>query len=236
MKRLVCCLFILMIGLTACSLPVKRNSPTHKFGKTYDIGVVHEANTGTAMITISSKYLLPSYRIKHEYQPPELPAITPDQEWVAFHTLGGNYIVTTRKYPYRVLGIEIKPNGELANEKPWIQVHNYRRPLQKPWETSDPQVFVPLEGYLLRDGFFKGELVYSGIAAGGIHISYREFSDYRVRPTFFQELNYDLKESNQITFRSLKIRVLKADNTTIKFQVIDDGGLPWVPREKSSQR
>ena len=237
MKRLVCYLFVLTVSLIGCSLPVKRNPPSHKFGKTYDIGVIHEANTGETMITVCSRYMLPSYRIRYEYKPSELPALTPDQEWVAYHTLEGNYIVTTRKYPYRrIFGIEIKPNGELASEKPWIQLYNNKRPMQEPWRTSDNQVFVPLEGYVLHDHFFKAELIYSGITQNTIHISYREFANYQDRPALDQELSYDLKESDQITFRSLEIRVVEANNAKIKFQVLDDGGLPWVPREKPSQR
>ena len=236
MKTFVCCLFVLTVALTACSLPVTRNSPTHRFEKTYDIGLTQQANTGTAMITIYSTYHLPSYKIKYEYEPPGLPPISPDQEWVAFHTLGDNYIVTTRKYPYRILGIEIKPNGELADEKPWIKVYNYRRAMQKPWKTSDPQVFMPLEGHLIHDGSFKAELIYTGITGNTINISYREFANNLARPLFYHELKYDLNESDQITFRSLRIEVLEADNAKIRFQVIDDGGLPWVPRAEVSQR
>lgn len=238
MKRLVCCLLVLMAVLTGCSLtlPATRNSPTHRFEKTYDIGVVQEAYTGTAMIRVYSAYHLPSYKIKYEYQPQRLPLITPDQKWVAHYILGDNYIVTTKKYPYNsILGIEIKPNGELGSEKPWIQLNNYSRPMQKPWKTSDPQVFVPLEGYVLHDGFFKAELIYTGITGNAIHISYREFSNYKGRPSFCQDLNYDLNESDHIIFRSLKIRVLEADNARIRFQVVDDGGLPWVPQGQPSE-
>ena len=232
MKRFVCCLFVLTVALTACSVPVRRNSPTHRFEKTYDMGISQEANTGTPMITIHSVYCLPSYKIKHEYEPADLPPISPDQEWIAFHTLGDNYVVTTSKYPYRILGIEIKPNGQLADEKPWIKVYNYRRAMQKPWKTSDPQVFIPLKGHQIHDGSFKAELIYCGITGNTINISYREFVDNLSRPAFHQELTYDLNESDQITFRSLIIRVLEADNAIIRFEVIDDGGLPWVPREQ----
>jgi len=49
------------------------------------------------------------------------------------------------------------------------------------------------------------------------------------RPAFFQDLKYDLSEGNDIKFKSLKIKVLEATNSKISFQVIDDGGLPWVP-------
>ncbi|HAX99587.1 MAG TPA: hypothetical protein DCY12_12060 [Candidatus Atribacteria bacterium] len=51
------------------------------------------------------------------------------------------------------------------------------------------------------------------------------------RPAFYQELTYDLDQSGIIQFKSLKIRVLHADNSKIKFIVVDDGGLPWMPKK-----
>ena len=90
-------------------------------------------------------------------------------------------------------------------------------------------------GHQIHDGSFKAELIYTGITGNTISISYREFVDNLSRPAFDHELTYDLNESDEITFRSLKIRVLKADNAKIRFEVIDDGGLPWVPRGQVPQ-
>ena len=230
MKRLGCCSLLLLVALTGCSLAIKQNTPTRKFGKTYEVGVIQEANIGTPMITIYSELELPSYRIRQEYQPPKLPLITPDEEWVAFHVLGDNYIVTTKKWPYRHLGVEIKQSGELSSEKPWIQVYNYKRPMQDKWEPSNPQVFLRSDSYLVHDGSFKAEFTYTGIDKESIHIFYKEFSNNLAQPALQQELHYDLSKSDQIIFRSLKIKVLEADNARIKFMVLEDGGLPWVPR------
>lgn len=230
MKRLVCCSLILLFALTGCSLPINQNTPTRQFGKTYSVGLVHEATIGTPMITIYSKLLLPSYRIRQAYRPPELPLIAPDEEWVAFHILEDNYVVTTKKWPYRHLGVEIRQSGELSSEKPWIQVYNYKRPMQNKWEPSNPQVFLRSDGYLVHDGSFEAEFVYTGIGRDSIHISYKEFANNLTQPALQQELHYDLNKSHEITFRSLKIKVLEADNTRIKFIVLEDGGLPWVPR------
>ena len=220
MKRLLFGLFCIVVALTGCSpaLQETRTSPTHKFEKTYNIGVIQEASSGSAMLSILSEYRLPSYKIKHEYKPPELPVITPDQVWVARYTLGENFILTTKKYPYDThLGIEVKPSGELSSEKPWIRLDKNRRPMQKIWKSPDLQVFVQCEDYVLHDRFFKAELIYNGRTANVIHLSHRQFENYRGRPSYVDQINYDLNASDLILFRSLKIKVLEADNVKIKF-------------------
>jgi hypothetical protein len=230
MKRLVYCLMILLFALTGCSsLPITKKSPACKFGKTYNIGLVQEASVGMPMITIYTKFSLPSYRIREAYQPRELPTITTDEEWVAHHILGDNYIITAKKWPYRFLGVEIRPSGELAREKPWVQVYNYKRTMQDSWQPSNPQVFLPTDGHVLHDGYFKAEFIYAGTSSNSIHISYEEFTNDMTKPAHRQDFHYDLSKSDQFTFRSLRIEVMEADNRRIKFKVLDDGGLPWVP-------
>ena len=240
MRSLILSLVCLLVAITGCSYKVlvKKNPAKHEFKKSYEIGSVQEAKLETAMITIFSGYVLPSYRIASTYQPPtRLPAITPDQEWVAHHTLGDNYVITTAKtFPFDLyFGIEIKPNGELASENPWVQLNNNTRPMQDTWKPVDPQVFAPLEGYTLNEGYFKAEFIYRGLKGNAAHISYREYSNYKGRPAYSVELQHDVNRSDPIVFRSLKILVLEANNERIKFKVLEDGGLPWVPRAGGSQ-
>lgn len=40
---------------------------------------------------------------------------------------------------------------------------------------------------------------------------------------FYQELQYDLSESNRITFRDFVFEVLEATNEKIRFKVLSDG-------------
>ena len=239
MRRLNISLFFLLVAVTGCfpRLPVKKTPAIREFKKSYEIGSVQEAKLGTAMITVFSGYVLPSYRITNAYQPPtRLPAITPKQEWVAHHSLGENYVITTKNHPYDLYyGIEIKPNGELASEKPWVQLDNHSRPMQDSWKPADPQVFVPLEGYALHEGYFKAEFIYRGLKGNAAHISYREHSDYKGRPAYSVELQHDVNRSDPIVFRSLKILVLEANKERIRFKLLEDGGLPWVPRTGASQ-
>jgi len=107
--------------------------------------------------------------------------------------------------------------------------------MQDSWKPADPQVFVPLEGYTLNEGYFKAEFIYRGLKGNDAHISYREYSNYKGRPAYSAELQHDVNNSDPIVFKSLKILVLKANNERIRFKVLEDGGLPWVLRAGASQ-
>ena len=235
--RFISLLILSAIIFTGCeTLSVSKMPPQYMFIRSYEAEQFQEANTGTIMWTVESKHSLPSYSIQEEYKPAELPIIAPEQEWVARYSLGGNYIINTNKYPYqRMFGIEIKPSGELASEKPFIQLNNFRRPVQDKWRFWESCRFIPLEGHTLHSGYFKGELTYTGKTEDSISIAYREYVNYVTRPSHEEELRYDLNESDVIVFRSLKIKVLEANNERIRFQVIDDGGLPWVPKNVGPQ-
>jgi hypothetical protein len=244
MKRLIFCLFglfILGVWVIGCSVPLGTVLPKHEYGKDYDLGVTKSVNTGATMITVYNLYLIPTYRPKYSYQPRmgfrKLPIISPDQIWTAKYSLGNNYVISSKRYIIgrdRHWGIEVKQNGEIGNATPFIDITptNVNQPRTGPsnWKLPDPQLFLPLEGSFTEEGSFKAELIYNGISKDTIMISYREFTKNFARPAFYQELRYDLNESDLITFKSLKIKVLDADNNQIRFQVVDDGGLPWMPR------
>ncbi|MDX5446104.1 MAG: hypothetical protein LPJ87_08610 [Zoogloeaceae bacterium] len=64
------------------------------------------------------------------------------------------------------------------------------------------------------------ELIYTGRMDRRIGITYREFSNDIERPSFVQELQYDLGESQEIVFRSVRLQVLKADAGSITYRAI----------------
>ena len=68
--------------------------------------------------------------------------------------------------------------------------------------------------------YFRQELVYSGKAENIINISYREYKEQVARPTFYQDLKYDLSESMLIQFQNYRMEILDANNTGIQFKVI----------------
>jgi hypothetical protein len=80
-----------------------------------------------------------------------------------------------------------------------------------------PDRFLKKEDRVYLKGSFKQELIYNGKSQNTIKLSYREFKDNFARPAFSKELTYDLSEGMIIEFRGMKIEVLEATNSGIKF-------------------
>ena len=227
---------------TAPSLPVQSINPIKTSGTTYVIGKTETVSTGSAMLTVYDKYVVPVYKPRYLFQPPNagiwsMGPITPEQTWIVKYSVENNYLIFSSSHRADI-GIEITPNGEIGNEKAWVTYSSgsemsrrigARRMIQSEWKLPEPHLFVPsMTDSPPQKDSFKAELIYSRVMNGIISISYREYVDNFARPAFYQEVKYDLKESNDITFRSLKLRVIEANNNQITFQVLDDGGLPWI--------
>lgn len=72
-----------------------------------------------------------------------------------------------------------------------------------------------------RDASFQQTLIYSGRIGNKINIGYREFSNNSARPAFNNDVEYDLSTSNQIGYKGALLEVLKADNSSITYKVIN---------------
>jgi len=231
-----------LIFICSCASYVR---PTLRLGKSYNLGEINTTDIGATMVKVYNAYGYPVYMARYTFQPPlpidcfykgdlpdQIPPITPNQKWKAIYKSKQNYIICSNSY-CKSVGIEIKPNGELANENPWVCISTVSRGRNKlSWEAPNNHLFERIEDYLveLHKGSFKAELIYTGKMHNIITISYREYIDHMARPAFYQELKYDLSEGNDITFKSLKIKILEANNKKIVFQVLDDDRLPWVPK------
>ena len=76
------------------------------------------------------------------------------------------------------------------------------------------------------------ELIYSGRESDVLHITYREYYQWRdhktgsvssyARTPFFQQVFYDLKKSDVIVFQDWELQVLDANNQQIKFKVVKE--------------
>lgn len=78
-------------------------------------------------------------------------------------------------------------------------------------------LFAPTD--VILKGSIKQELIYNGKSRDTIRMSYLEYVDDMARPSFFQELTYDLSESRLIAFRDIRMEVLEATNIGIRFVV-----------------
>jgi hypothetical protein len=91
---------------------------------------------------------------------------------------------------------------------------------------SDPSVRLireKVETIKITKGYENYELLYTGISAAGINLTYREFSpDGLARVAFFQNLTYEANAKN-ITFKKFRISIESATSESITFTVLSDG-------------
>lgn len=67
---------------------------------------------------------------------------------------------------------------------------------------------------------FRQELIYSGRLGSQIKLTYREFSDDFIRPGFTQEAQYDLSTDQTVGFKGVRIQILEANNTRLRYKVL----------------
>ena len=77
---------------------------------------------------------------------------------------------------------------------------------------------------ILKNNSFKYIALYQGKIGNKIKISFREFIDNMARPSFTQDIEYELnpEKNTLIGFKGLRIEVLDASNLMINYKVIKD--------------
>ena len=69
---------------------------------------------------------------------------------------------------------------------------------------------------------FQQTLIYNGRVGDKINIGYREFYGSTARPAFNNNVEYDFSTSDTIAYRGARIKVIKADNTHITYELISN--------------
>jgi hypothetical protein len=68
---------------------------------------------------------------------------------------------------------------------------------------------------------FMQELIYTGKVGNKIRFTYREFQNGMARQAFNIDVEYDLSESNIISYKGATVEVLSATNQKIKYKVLN---------------
>lgn len=154
---------------------------------------------------------------------------TPIQEgtlWEAMYEFDGYQVLTSESYFNRGIGVLIDFVGNPLTGRSLISSavlnpNPMGRPLAGTYTFhfigSEPGLFKKMETGMPAKGAKREELIYSGISGQTLAINYREYIDDFARPSFYQEAKYDLAAGKEITFKNIKIRVVKANNNGITF-------------------
>ena len=77
---------------------------------------------------------------------------------------------------------------------------------------------------------FKFTITYLGKDNDAIRLKYMEYTNDMARPAFSNDITWDLKESDVMSYKSIKARIISATNNQIKLVVLEDGDLNWLPK------
>jgi hypothetical protein len=88
-------------------------------------------------------------------------------------------------------------------------------------DVTPPLPFGKSEQIVSRGDSFKYELLYQGSSNNSLKLAYREYLNDFARPAYFQDVTYDLKTKPTIvTFRTVRIEVIDADNNELVYRIL----------------
>ena len=201
--------------------------PQSESGNTFQEGQISTAMIGDSVAT--------SYDLKY------LPAFAADQDITIPESLGlklstirkGSQCTIGAKYDNGLLFCHLDP--PIINEAAFVkgmpmcllldqsgQIRNIS------WCHTPGDILMPNDysgmqlksGKKYTKGSFKSELLYNGKAGNTVKVMYREFIDDIARPSFTQDLLYDISDNKIIGFRNTQIEIIELSNTHIKYRII----------------
>lgn len=123
----------------------------------------------------------------------------------------------------------VAPDGSLVNRHAmWSLMGGRERTSLSPYHLTipDPSVRIVRESTPVvktTKGYENYELLYTGVSATGLNLTYREFSpEGLARVAFFQNLTYEAG-AKSIAFKKFRISIEKATSESITFTVLSDG-------------
>lgn len=229
---------LLVAYLSACLPSFTPVPPSPQRVENYTLGQEMDARVGAPMVTIESRSVRPAFVATQDFVAPEQWGVD-GRDTIA---TGDRFTVVGRGSPddeelYLVREDRAEPRRYISIRRDGSVFRGWTLPegflvTRQRGDWPEGRVFreSPRPSSILEAAAtFRAELLYTGRVGDDLRIMYREFSEDLARPAFFQELHFDLSEGDLVTFRSLRIRVLEASNSSIQFVVLEDGGLPWWP-------
>ena len=237
---------------SGCTTPMRVEAPRtlseqHKFVKSYSLGEQKTVTVGDSMVKVEdywienlgSQFASPTKNITLKAGLGGLSSVNleADKRYRIKGTIDVNGIECS------VLAIKedgygdifqawcalVAPDGSLVNRHALFTVMGGReRTMVSPYDLtiSDPSVRIVRESTPVvktTKGYENYELLYTGVSATGLNLTYREFSpEGLARVAFFQNLTYEAG-AKSITFKKFRIAVEKATSESITFTVLSDG-------------
>jgi hypothetical protein len=230
MKRLA--LFVTLLPLlSACGKQyVMANPSPHDF-RSYELGALERADLSEPFLRVEAGFGFRLFEVTDEIQPPTfsgfpVPVWPEGKRLILKASSAENPDELYLEDPQTSTWISISPDGRIM--RGWVSPVD-ASPL-RPGAWPDNTRFRDSGEVLKTEGGFLGLLFFTGFSGDTLALAYREYPQGATGPSSFEDLRYDLSESRIIRFRSLEIEIVEADEASLTYRVLSDGGLPWLVR------
>ena len=235
MHRLQIFSIVAILSFAGCAASLELTTPSRQTFTDYTIDQPKEVSIGDALVEVERANTLDAYEVQFDCQTPsigiqgsEMIYVRKGDRFTAIGSVSGSRderLFRQEGPEKKSIFISIFSNGRI--KRGWI-LSNGISPVQGSWPSQ--QLFVKSDVPSRAENSFKAQLIYSGVSGSTLKLAYREFANDYARAAFSQDLQYDLNESKRVAFKSLRIEILKATNSTVQYTVKSDAGLPWLPR------
>jgi hypothetical protein len=215
-------------GAVACASKIKLHhlDPAPTVVKNYTIGQVQTVRVGDPIVRVRQATEVPTFIAQYDYKSQGIRIARGTVFFAVDSTPSGNLLVSDCA-ALEYIKLIVSPDASQL----WITDGRRSEPL-KP--ARPEPLFKRLTVIGNQPGAFAAELIYSGVAGKVVRAVYREYVDDMARPAFSQELQYDLGVDRTIAYKSLRMRVDEASNAGIRYAVVSDDSLPWLPTPKAA--
>jgi len=227
---LIACSLLLLTGCFG-AITVHPKPPVHERVFSYTFENIQRSGIGEPMVYRVDGWASEGFIAIVPYQPePEergelrFARIETGSEWAVIgRTVQGDLVCRNERYPRPVIGEEMVPwnfclmvteLGEPYGYSPCSDSVAYIATWQK-----KPYNFLKRTDKVFGRGSLRQEFVYTGKLKDRIMLTYREYEDNLMQPSFTQNLVYDLSRSPMIGLRGMHMEVLEANPAYIRFIV-----------------
>jgi hypothetical protein len=206
---------LLIITLNYCSSTSTITSQI-KFYKTPELNIISEEEIGETIFTDRYEEINKSIYLNKEIETNwNLTKFKLDRGYYPLSSENNEYFFyTINEYPLKKGFAENKKTGEIK-----LYADGGYGFITKDYQGID-YVKKDYVNYDKCSSCFRKEFIFNGKSENNLKFIYREYSDNMLRPAFTQELQYDLRDGNIIGFKGLRIEVINANNTSIRYKII----------------
>jgi len=227
MRKLAAALCVLALsGCTTVTVLEANKGPEERVGSVPSIGTASEASVGNPIFSQFRYWSRTGYRMKDAFSTRVglSKVVVAEGDFLYKASIEGQVLFCTEKASFidplagpltTACFVDANSDGTFTRVKAKPALVWFEDAIPKPLRYERSELVTP------KADSFKYEILYQGTSKGTLRLSYREYINDMARPSFFQEVSYDIAAyPAEIAFKSVRIEVLNTDNTGIRYRIL----------------